>query len=398
MNIKDKFPIYKDNPNLVYLDSAATTLKPESVIKSITNYYTHYSANVHRGLYSIAEQATEEFENARVRIAYFINAEPEEIVFVKNATEAINTVAKCFVECNTRYSNNILTTILEHHSNLLPWIELTRRNKSKLYTAPMLPNGRVDLHYLYNNIQNVGFAAVTMVSNVTGEILPIAEIIAKAHKQNIPVLIDAAQGAAHLPLDVKKLDADFVCFSGHKMYGPTGIGILYINKKFFDFSPLFYGGNMVKTVDANLNPLLNDMPYKLEAGTSPIAEAIGLGAAVDFLSEYGMQKINTNDALLANYALNKLNDVPELNVIGPLDPNNRLPIFSFTIKGIHAHDIASLLNESNVAVRAGHMCAAPAVRALGADAVVRVSLGIYNTEEDADFLCKKLKQIIKRFK
>jgi len=394
-NIRSQFPIFKNHPHLIYFDSAATTLKPRRVIRAIVNYYEKLGANVHRGIYQLAEKSTIAFEEARQEIASFINASPQEIIFVRNTSEAINLVVLGFLEKRLKRGDLILSSILEHHSNYLPYWQLAKKKGASFLYAPLKENGRLDLEFLEKNLQKASFLAITAASNLTGEVPFLEEIIQKANKLSLPTLLDAAQAAAHLPLDVKKLPVDFLAFSGHKVYGPTGIGILYVRKeKQKELSPLFFGGEMVITVRKNNQPVYNQPPYYFEAGTPAIAEAIGLSEAIKFIKDLGWRTIIDHEQKLSQYMLEKLLSLKEVKLIGPKTNDSRLAIFSFVIEGIHPHDLAQFLDQYEIAVRAGQVCAAPAVHAFGREAVVRASLAIYNQKTEIDKFIMVLKEAI----
>jgi len=393
--IKSQFPIFKSHPKLIYFDSAATTFKPESVIRAITNYYENLGANVHRGVYSLAEQTTLAFEKAREKIASFINASPEEIIFVRNTSEAINLVALGFLQKRLKKGDLILSTILEHHSNYLSYLQLAKERNASFICAPLKKDGRLDIDFLKEHLKEACFLAITKVSNLTGEILALEEIVQKAQKLSLPILLDAAQAAAHLPLDVKKLPVDFLAFSGHKVYGPTGIGVLYVKKeRQKELFPIFFGGEMVITVKKNHQPVFNQPPYRFEAGTPAIAETIGLAEAIRFIEKLGWPTIIEHEKKLCEYMLTKLLSLEGVQLIGPKTPVSRLAIFSLATPGVHPHDLAQLLDEKGIAVRAGQVCAAPAVHAFGQEAILRASLAVYNQKSEIDKFITVLKEAI----
>lgn len=377
MSNKTLFPIYKNNPDLAYFDSGATVLKPQMVLDKMMEYYTTYSANIHRGIYQISEKATVEYEKAREKVAKFIGAEMGEIVFTKGTTESINLVARGW-ENNLKEGDEITTTIEEHHANLIPWQELAKRKKLKInFLAPD------DLETTIS--KNTKLLAITQVSNVLGIENPIEEIIKKARETNpgVIVVVDGAQAIPHLKVDVKKLDADFYAFSGHKMYGPTGIGVLYGKKELLEMlEPIGFGGGMIKEVYLE-KTIFADSPDKFEGGTPPIAEAIGLGAAVDF-----MMAVDNKENLIGEMFKKELTSRPWIKVIGGGES-----IFSLVVEGIHPHDVANILANENVAVRAGHHCAMPLHEFLGLEATTRVSLGVYNDEADVEKLVKALDKV-----
>ncbi len=382
--VQSDFPILnKKSRKLVYLDSAATSLKPKQVIKSVTDFYENYSANVHRGIYQESEEATENYEGVRDKVAKLINSDSSEVIFTKNATEAINLVAKTWesVKRKGERGKKILTTVMEHHSNLIPWQKLLG---SKLVFLDINNNGELDLSDLENQLKGVSLVAVAHVSNVLGTINPVEKIIKAAHEDGALVLIDGAQAAGHMRVDIKKLGCDFYVFSGHKMLGPSGVGVLWMRKEIAESLPPFLtGGGMVG----------QDTPYKFEAGTPNIEGVIGLGAAIDYLRNVGMDKIREHEKTLTEYALKKFSRVRGLTVYGPLDINKRGGVIAFNIEGIHPHDLASLLDNDGIAIRAGHHCAMPLHERLGIKASARISFYIYNSIRDIDRLVVSLQKI-----
>jgi len=370
---------------LVYLDSAATSQKPEAVIDALRHYYEAANANVHRGVYELAEEATAAYESARHKLAAFIGATPEETIFTRNATEAINLVAYAWGRHNVRQGDTIVLTPLEHHSNLVPWQILTREVGAELAFVDLHPDGTLNLESLDLLLQTgrVKLVASTYVSNVLGTIVPAAEIARRAHAHGAVVLIDGAQAVPHMPVDVRLLDVDFLAVTGHKMLGPMGIGALYGRRQILEEMPPFLaGGEMIRRVDLRISSW-NDLPWKFEAGTPSVGDAVGLGAAVDYLSGVGMDAIAQHDMHLARYAVNRLETIEGLCVRGPRE---RGAVASFTLEGIHPHDIASLLDEQGIAVRAGHHCAQPLHQWLGVSATARASFYLYNDEEDVERL------------
>lgn len=424
-NVRNDFPIFQAQPGLVYLDSAATALKPQMVLDKVNEYYTQYSANVHRGLYPLAEKSTEEYEEARATVARFLNAEPNEIIFTRSATEAINLVAHSFGRhLQERLPSNparaakkgrgaaIVVTELEHHSNIVPWHfvthstdaqghseqrrRVTEEKDVKLIWWPIEEDGTLDLEVLDSILENekVGLVAVTGMSNVLGALPPIAEIVARAHKAGAKILVDAAQLAVHRPLDVKKLNVDFLAFTGHKLYGPTGIGVLYGKIDLLESMPAYQGGGeMIREVRKDC-VTLKDSPHKFEAGTPPIAQAIGLGAAIEYFQSLGIDEVSRHENELTQYAVEKLSEVPGLTILGPKE---RGPLVAFTVEGIHPHDLATLLGEENIAIRAGHHCTMPLHAALNIPASARASFGVYTRHEDIDRLIVGLKKIQTKF-
>jgi cysteine desulfurase/selenocysteine lyase len=374
---------------LVYLDSAATSQKPRAVIQALVDYYEQYNANIHRGVYEIAARATAEFEQARVKLARFINADVPEIVWVRNTTEAINLVAYSWGNTHLRAGDAILLTELEHHSDLVPWQLLAQRTGAELRFIPVDERGIHVLDDLDRLLDGCKLVAVAHVSNTLGTIAPLRTIVGAAHAAGAVVLVDGAQGAPHLPLDVKALDADFYTFSGHKMLGPTGIGVLYGKRSLLEAMPPFFsGGDMIRKVEY-AHTTFNDPPRKFEAGTSNIADAIAFGVAVDYLEAVGMEWVRKHERELTAYALERLAvfEPRGLAIYGPRDPERISGVISFNFADVHAHDLASILDTEGVCVRAGHHCTMPLMEKMGWAATARASFYIYNTEADVDALC-----------
>jgi len=400
--IRADFPILatrtsKGKP-LVYLDSAATSQKPRAVIDALSRYYESYNANIHRGVYEIAERATEAFEGARARIASFLNAEREEIIFTRNATEAINLVCHSWALTNVRAGDAILVTRLEHHSNIVPWQLLAEKTGAELRFLELDGNGRVVLDDLETKLQGVKLVAIAHASNMLGTIVPLQQVIPAAHAAGALVLVDGAQAAPHFPVDVKALDVDFYAVSGHKMLGPTGIGTLYGKRSLLEAMPPFLaGGDMIRRVTYE-HTTFNELPWKFEAGTSDIAGAIGLGAAVDYLQGLGMPWVREHEIALTSYALERLADVPHLSLYGPKRAEERGGVIAFTLGDAHPHDIASILDSEGVCIRAGHHCTMPLHDLLGLTATARASFYIYNTYADVDALVEALEKAARIFK
>jgi len=385
---------------LVYLDSAATSQKPRTVIDSLSEYYEQYNANIHRGVYEIAQRATDAFEAARVKLARFIGAHTSEVIWVRNTTEAINLVAYSWGGENIRAGDAILLTELEHHSNLVPWQLLAQRTGAELRFIPVDDRGRHVLDDLDSLLDGCKLVAIAHVSNTLGTIAPLETIIPRAHAAGALVLVDGAQGAAHLPLDVKALDADFYAFSGHKMLGPTGIGVLYGKRALLDAMPPFLsGGDMIRRVGYT-RTTFNDPPRKFEAGTSNIADAIAFGVAVDYLSALGMPSVREHEERLTGYALQRLErfEPQGLAIYGPRDPQRSSGVISFNFADIHAHDLASILDTEGVCIRAGHHCTMPLMEKMGWSATARASFYVYNTEADVDALCDGLEKAARVFR
>ncbi|MBO0781373.1 MAG: cysteine desulfurase [Ktedonobacteraceae bacterium] len=395
--IREDFPILSrrvhDKP-LVYLDSAASSQKPQSVIEAMNVYYQTYNANVHRGVYQISEEATAALERARVKVARFINArQSKQIVFTRNTSESINLVAYSWGGVNIQAGDLIVLTEMEHHSNLVPWQLLAQRSGARLEFIPVSDDGLLRLD-VYEELlrQRPKLVAFTHMSNVLGTINPAQQIIAQAHEAGAVTLLDAAQSVPHLPVDVQGLDADFVCFSGHKMLGPMGSGALYGKKVLLEAMPPFMGGGeMIRTVSLRESSW-NDLPWKFEAGTPAVAEAIGLGAAVDYLSGLGMEHVARHERELTAYALERMRSVPGLTVYGP-EAEQRGGVVSFTLDDIHPHDLASILDqEVGVAIRAGHHCAQPLMERYGLAATARASFYVYTTRDEIDVLVEGLRK------
>jgi cysteine desulfurase/selenocysteine lyase len=383
---------------LVYLDNAATAQKPLPVIEAVEHYYLKDNANIHRGIHALAERATEAYESARRRLARFIGASsPSEVIFVRNATEAINLVAYSWGRTNIRAGDEILLTELEHHSNLVPWQLLARETGAVIRYLPVNGDCCLDMdHYgalLTHRTKLVSFSGM---SNVLGTITPAREIVEKAHQAGAVVLMDGAQSVPHLPTDVQALDVDFLAFSGHKMCGPTGIGALYGKRALLEAMPPFLtGGDMIRRVTFD-GAEWNELPWKFEAGTPSIAQAIGLGAAVDYLEAVGMDRIEAYEHAIADYALEALSEVKGVSTLGP-PAAERGAVIAFTVDGMHPHDVGELLNREGVAVRAGHHCAMPLHQKLGLTATSRASFYLYNTFDEADRLVEALRKAQKLF-
>ncbi len=399
------FPILSDltsrGKRLTYLDSAATSQKPRAVIDSLVNYYAHDNANIHRGVYELAERATNAFEAARAKVAAFVNAaEPAEIVWTRNTTEAINLVSFTWGLANLGPGDAILTSQLEHHSNLVPWQLLAAKTGAELRYIEVDADGLHVLGDLDAKLRGTKLVALSHVSNTLGTIAPLAEIVPRAHAAGAVVLIDGAQSLPHFPVDVRALDADFYVGSGHKMCGPTGIGFLYGKRALLEGMPPFLtGGDMIREVGYE-RTTFNEIPWKFEAGTSNIADAIALGAAVDYLTEIGMEWIAEHERALTRYALRRLEPLAErgLAIYGPRRLEDRSGVISFNFADIHAHDIASILDTEGVCVRAGHHCTMPLMEKMGWPATARASFYLYNTEEDVEHLVAALEKAATLFR
>ena len=403
MNIKDikkEFPIFDNkvhNSDLVYLDSANSSQKPKVVVDRIYDFYTKEFSNVGRSVHYLAVAATNLYENTRVLVQKYINAkDPNEIVFTKGATEAINLVANTFGQKYLKEGDEILITELEHHSNYVPWHYLRKSKGVKINFADVDENGDISIESIEKKITpKTKILAITHLSNVTGAILPIKEIIQLAHSKNIPVLVDGCQGAPHLKLDMQDLDCDFYAISCHKMYGPTGEEILYAKKKWLDVLPPYQGGGgMIEEVKKD-QITFPGSPTKYEAGTLQTAEVVGFSESIRFIKDVGIKNIMEHEKEILEYGLEKIRKNNTVRIIG--DPKNRGSIISFTIKGIHPHDIATILDEDGVAIRAGHHCCQILHEKIGIAASARVSLGIYNSKEDIDVLSEAIKKCNKVF-
>ncbi|OHA49821.1 MAG: hypothetical protein A3A80_01125 [Candidatus Terrybacteria bacterium RIFCSPLOWO2_01_FULL_44_24] len=402
-------PIYNDfsilkrkfhGKRLVYLDSAATAQKPKAVLNAVRDFAENHNANVHRGIYALSEEATELFENSRKEIARFIDARDEhEIVFVRGATEGINLVAYSWGKENIKRGDEILISIMEHHSNFLPWQRLAKEKGAKLVVVGLTKDGLFDIRDFSKKLSwRTKLVALTQASNVLGTINPIEKIsklIAKRYKlRTRPVFfVDGAQSIPHMRIDVKKLGCDFFVFSGHKLYGPTGIGVLWGRKELLEtMAPYQVGGHMIKEVYLD-RTVWNDVPWKFEAGTPHAAGVVGLGAAAKYLAHFSMDKLRKHEKNITSYALKKLSKLSYVTIYGPKNLNLRTGLVSFNLQGIHAHDVASALDEYGIAVRAGHHCAMPLHTYLHLDSTVRASFGIYTTKKDIDTLVEALKKI-----
>ena len=388
--VSAEFPVLA-REGLVYLDSAATSQTPRAVIEAMDGYYTGYRASIHRGVYPLAVEATEAYEGARAQVAAFAGSTAGETVFTRNATEALNLVAYAWGHANVRTGDLIAVTEMEHHSNLVPWQLLASATGAELAYVPVAEDGLLDLDALDGLLARAPkVLAVTHVSNVLGTLNPIAEIADRAHAVGTTVVVDGAQAAPHLPLDVGALGADFYAWTGHKAYGPTGIGVLHARRELLEAMPPFLGGgHMIAKVDL-LESTWAEPPAKFEAGTMPVAEAIGLGAAVQWLGRIGMEHVAEHSRDVVGYALERLAEVPDITLYGPRDVGRRGAVVSFSIDGIHPHDVAEILGRQGVCVRAGHHCAQPLMRCLGVGATSRASFAIHSTRDEVDRLVEGL--------
>jgi len=397
--IRDDFPILSQTVHgkpLVYFDNAATSQKPRVVIEAMRDYYTRYNANVHRGIHSLAERATREYELARHKLVRFLNAESDEtVIFTRGTTESINLVAQTWARANLKPGDEILITWMEHHSNTVPWYQLAATTGAVIKRIPLAPDGTLDLSQPFSD--RTKLVAVTHASNVLGTINPVREIADAAHNVGAVVLVDGAQAAPHMAVDVQALGCDFFALSGHKMLGPTGIGVLYGKRALLEAMPPFLGGGeMIREVTAT-GFRCNDLPYKFEAGTPAIAEAIGLGVAADYLQGVGLDKIRQHEQELTAYALERMAEFPEVVVYGPGDAAQRSGLVAFTMGDIHPHDMATFLDEEGIAIRAGHHCAQPLHKHLGLSATSRASFYLYNTRGEVDTFIEALGKAKKFF-
>ena len=389
--VREDFPIFRtprDKP-LIYLDSAATSQKPDAVLDAMNRYYAGYNANIHRGIYGIAEEATAAYEDARRKVAAHVKAgSPREIIFTRNSTEAINLVAYSWGRANVRAGDAILLTEMEHHSNLVPWQILAAEREAELRYVPVTGDGELDLEALSRLLADgrVKLMGVVHISNVLGTINPVAEMTRRAHAAGALVLVDGAQAVPHLPLDMAGLGADFYVFSGHKMLGPTGIGVLYGRRAVLEtLEPAWGGGEMIKEVWID-RAQWNDLPWRFEPGTPPIAAAVGLHAAVGYLDKLGMTRVAAHEQAMTAQCIDALSAIADVTVYGPRNPEIKGAVVAFNVEGIHPHDGAALLDQRGIAVRAGHHCAQPLMKRLGIGGTLRASFSVYTSEADIERL------------
>jgi len=393
--IRKDFPILHQNVNnhpLVYLDSAATSQKPLSVIETLNQYYREYNSNVHRGVHTLGTKATEAYEGAREKVKNFINAKStKEVIFTRGTTTSINYVATSFGRENVKEGDEIVLTYMEHHSNLIPWQQVAKKTGATLKYFPLQEDGTLSLEEVRHTIsEKTKIVAITYVSNVLGTINPIKEIVEIAHRKGAVVVVDGAQSTPHLKVDVQDLDCDFYAFSGHKMCGPTGIGVLYGKEHLLEqMEPVEFGGEMIDFVEL-YDSTWKELPWKFEGGTPTIAGAIGLGAAIDYLESIGMNEIQNHEHQLTEYAIGKLSEIDGLTIYGPKEISKRAGVVTFNIDGVHPHDVATVLDTEGIAVRAGHHCAQPLMKWLHVTATARASFYLYNTKEDVDRLAMGL--------
>ena len=398
--IKSEFPILSKQINgkqLVYLDSSNSAQKPMNVINALDNFYKNEFSNIGRSIHALAVNATNKYEETRTNVKNFINAaSKDEIIFTKNATESINLVATTFGQKNIKEGDEILITELEHHSNYVPWHYLRETKKAIIKFAPINDDGDIIIEKFKELITSkTKIIALTHLSNVTGTIVPIKEIVEIARKKNIPVLVDGCQSAPHIKIDVKDLDCDFYAISGHKVYGPTGVGVLYAKKKWLEELPPFMGGGgMISEVKKDKITYAS-LPEKYEAGTMPTAEIVAFNESIKFMQSLGIENIIKHENELTDYALENMKKINSVNIIG--NPKNKAGVISFTIKGVHPHDISTIVDEEGVAIRAGHHCCQILHERLNLTATARASIGVYNTKEDIDILCKAIDNCRKIF-
>jgi len=398
--IREDFPILKQVVNgnpLVYLDNGATSQKPQSVIDAIVNYYTTTNSNVHRGVHTMSQQATDSYEGARAKIRQFINAgDDKEIIYTRNTTEGINLVAHSYGRQNVGPGDDIIVSNMEHHSNIVPWQMLCEEKGANLRVVPIDDTGEMVMDEYEKMLSSrTKLVSITHVSNALGTILPAAQIAAMAHAHGAPVLLDGAQAVPHIPVDMKELDCDFYVFSGHKLFGPTGIGILYGKAEYLEAMPPFLGGGeMIKSVTFE-RTIYNDLPYKFEGGTPDIAGAIGLGAAIDYVANLGFDRITAHEEELLRYGTEALSSIDGLRIIGTAE--HKAGILSFVMDKAHPHDIGTILDEQGIAVRTGHHCAQPVMARFQIPATARASLAFYNTKEDIDALVKGIDRVLEVF-
>lgn len=397
---RNDFPVLRETVRgkpLVYLDNAATTQKPQVVIDAEAAFYTHTNANVHRGVHALSQRATDQFEAAREKVRRFINAaSTKEIVFVRGTTEAINLIAQSFARPRLGADDNVIVSAMEHHSNIVPWQMTCAQTGAELRVAPVNDAGELDLDMFGKLIgPHTKLVAITHLSNALGTITPVQRIVEIAHAHGVPVLLDGAQAIAHLGVDVRALDCDFYAFSGHKIFAPTGIGVLYGKEALLEAMPPYQvGGDMIRSVTFGQTDY-NDLPYKFEAGTPNIAGAIGLGVALDYVSSTGIEAIAAHEHDLLDYATSLVTDIKGLKIVG--NARDKASILSFTMDGVHPHDIGTILDHDGVAIRAGHHCAMPLMQRFGVSGTARASFSFYNTRADVDALVAGLIKVQEMF-
>ena len=393
LNLKNRFPVFKKNPNLVFLDTAASALKVDTMIETITECYSYEYANIHRGIYELSAKLTKRYEESRLLVSKFVNAPSvNNIIFTKSATEAINLVSSCLSENYFEDGDEVLVSSLEHHANLVPWHLI--RKKIKIIAANINSKGELDYNDLINKINTkTKLVSLTHMSNVTGSITDFEEIKIKIKKLNIPILIDGCQYVPHKKLDIKELDPDFYVFSAHKLYGPTGLGILYMKEDWINkLKPYQGGGSMIKNVEIDSSTYV-DGPYKFEAGTPPIAQVVGLASCINFINEVGIRNIFSYENNLSKYAYQELKKINDIKIYG--DFKNQTSIISFNIDGLHFNDLAMLLDKKNIAIRTGHHCAQPFMKHFNITGNARMSFGVYNSKDDIDFFISSINEVKK---
>ena len=398
--IKNDFPIFENHPDIVYLDSGATSQKPIQVIDAETNYYKNNNANPYRGAYSLSVSSTEIYNNARHRVAQFLNSKyDEEIIFTKNATEALNLIAYSYGLNNLNEGDEVLLSIMEHHSNLVPWQQVAKIKNATLKYLYINNNYEIDDSEIENKITDkTKVVGIVSVSNVLGTINNVQKIIEKAHSVGAIVIVDISQSIAHMPFDVQKTDADFAVFSGHKMFAPLGIGVLYGKKSLLEkMQPFLMGGDMIEYVYEQ-STTFAPLPNKFEAGTQNVGGAVGLMSAIDYIESISYSEIQKLDRKLIEYAIEKLKSLPYVSLLCPKDTSHISSVISFNINGIHPHDISSFLDMDNICIRSGNHCAQPLMRYLGIDSTCRISFSVYNTKEDIDKLILSIEKIYNKFK
>ena len=393
-HIREEFPIFHERKGLVYLDSASTTQKPQCVIDSVSSFYSNYNANIHRALYEIGEKATNEFESVRNKVKRFLNVpDSHEVIFTRSSTESINLVAYSWGSGNLNKGNGILVTEMEHHSNLVPWQMASEKTSSKLKYLPLQKNGMLDLSSIETDLNDIGMLAMVHQSNVFGTINPVSKIIELAKSRGIVTLIDGAQAVPHFPVDISKIDCDFYVYSGHKMVGPTGVGVLVGRKTILEkMDPFLGGGEMINNVTMEKSTW-NEIPWKFEAGTPNIAQVIGLGRAIEFISDIGLENIQLHEDKLLEYSIEELSKINGIELYG--NPSNRGAVIPFNIEGVHSHDLAKFLDTDEICIRAGHHCAQPIMNVLGISASARASFYLYNNAKDIDKLVESIKKTAK---
>ena len=389
--LKQDFPMLTNGKKIIYIDNAATSQTPKQVTDAMDAYYTKFNANIHRGVYKISEIATEHYERAHQKVAEFIHCRPEEVIFTRNATEALNLVAYAYGMEHVLEGDNVVVSIMEHHSNFVPWQQLCRMKKAEFRVVDVNNHGEVDINQLKSLVdERTKVVAMTQMSNVFGNVIDVKEIGKIAHEKKAVMVVDAAQSVAHIPIHFGDFGCDFLAFSGHKMLGPTGIGVLAGKKELLEkMQPFMFGGDMIKSVSVEKTEW-NELPWKFEAGTPNIAGGIGLGNAVDYLKSVGMDAITAHEKALGAYAIEKLKEMKGITIYGGAQPRGTI---SFNVDGVHAHDVATILDDANVCVRAGHHCCQPLMKKLGVAATARLSLYFYNDKHDVDALVEGLKKV-----